>query len=309
MPDATVVGNFLEASVRAGTPLAFAALGELIAERAGIVNIGLEGSLACGAFAAFVVAGSIGPEAGFLAGGLAGMSLGLLFAVFVIALRTQQIIAGAAVSMLGLGLSASLHRIAMTTSPGTDAQIHTLAPLPIPLLADLPVVGRALFAQPGTTYLLYVLFPVIGWVLYRTVAGLALRAVGEQPSAASSAGHSPKRIQFAALLICGFFSGLGGATLVVAQTGTFSDGMSAGRGFIAIAIVALGRWTPRGVAAGSLVFGAVSALQFLAQAMNWRIPYTIVLAAPYVLTLVAMAAVRGARVAPAALGKTLDRAY
>lgn len=306
MPDGSLLSGFLEATVRSATPLAYAALGELVAERAGVVNIGLEGSLACGAFAAFVVAGTLGPEAGFLAGGFAGMAMGLLFALFVVALRTQQIIAGAAVSMLGLGLSASLHRIsANSADPGT--QIGTLVPVLIPGLSGIPVVGQALFSQPVTTYLLYALFPLVGWVLYRTVAGLALRAIGEHPPAAVSAGHSPARIQFVALLICGFLSGLGGATLVVAQAGTFSDGMSAGRGFIAIAIVALGRWTPRGVAAGALVFGGVSALQFLAQAMNWQVPYTLVLAAPYVLTLAAMAALRGTRVAPAALGRALEQ--
>lgn len=306
MAEMEVVGNFLEAAVRSATPLGFAALGALIAERAGVVNIGIEGSLVCGAFASFVVAGLLGPEAGFVAGGLAGMSMGLVFAVFVVALRAQQIIVGAAVSMLGLGLTASLHRIAVS-STGAGAPISTFLPLQIPVLSEIPVFGQAFISQPVTTYLLYVLFPLVGWGLYRTVGGIALRAVGEQPSAAVSAGHSPARIQCAALLACGFLSGLGGATLVVAQTGIYSDGMSAGRGYIAMAIVALGRWTPRGVAAGALVFGGVSALQFLTQAVNWRVPYTIVLATPYLLTLVAMAALGGRRAAPAALGRTLNR--
>ena len=183
--------------------------------------------------------------------------------------------------------------------------METLSSIRIPFLADIPIIGTALFSQPLSTYILYALFPLIGWILYRTIGGLALRAVGERPEAAVAAGHSPTAIRFFAILICGFLAGLGGATLVVAQTGTFADGMSAGRGFVAIAVVALGRWTPAGVAIGSLVFGAVSAVQFLAQSMGWQVPYTLVLASPYVLTLVAMAIVRGSRAAPMALNQPL----
>lgn len=300
-----IINGFFEATVRSATPLAFAAVGELIAERSGVINIGLEGVIACGALAAFVAAQAAGPEAGFLAGGFAGAAVAFVFAMFVIVLRAQQIIAGAAVSMLGLGLSASIHRSMLATSSYTS-HLATLPTLNIPLLSDLPIVGSALFAQPISTYALYFLIPAVAWVLYGTVGGIALRAVGEYPAAAIAAGHSPARIQFLALLICGFLAGLGGATLVVAQAGTFSDGMSAGRGFIAVAIVTLGRWTPQGVMAGALLFGAVSALQYLTQSMAWPIPYTLVLASPYVLTLGAMAAFSGSRTAPAALGQPLE---
>jgi simple sugar transport system permease protein len=306
MIETVVLDGFLQAMVRTATPLAFAALGELIAERAGVINIGLEGAIACGAFASFVVAMTLGPEAGFLAGGIAGMAVALVFAFFVIALRAQQIIAGAAVSMLGLAVSASLHRV-VVASGSPSAHVDTLTAVRIPGLADLPLVGTALFAQPVTTYALYLLVPAVSWWLYHTTGGIAMRAVGEHPPAVTAAGHSPQTLQLLALLACGFLAGLGGSTLVVAHSGTFSDGMSAGRGFIAIAIVALGRWTPRGVVGGALVFGGVGALQFLAQSMGWRTPYTLVLAFPYVLTLVAMAAFRGSRAAPAALGHTLER--
>lgn len=300
-----VIDGFLEASVRSATPLAYAALGELIAQRSGVINIGLEGSIVCGALASLVVAHAVDPSLGFVAGGVAGAALALIFAFFIITLRAQQIVAGAAVSMLGLGISATIHR--SLVSPG-DSGIHvaTLPALRIPVLADLPVIGPALFAQPAPTYLLFLLFPLAAWVLYRTVAGLALRATGEYPPAAVAGGHSPRRIQFIAVLIGGGLAGLGGATLVVAHAGTFSDGMSAGRGFVAIAIVALGRWKPMGVAIAAMVFGGVSALQFLAQAMGWPLSYNIVLATPYVLTLAAMAAVRGSRAAPAALGRPLE---
>ena len=299
-----ILEGFFQATVRSATPLAFAALGELIAERSGVINIGLEGAIACGAFASFVAALMGGPGFGFLAGGLVGAAVALLFGVFVLAFRAQQVIVGTAVSMFGLGLSASLYRTLIATS-GSTSHVTTLRSLRVPYLSDLPLVGSAVFSQPAPTYLLYLLFPAASWFLYHTVGGIALRAVGEHPSAAVASGHSPSVVQLVAVIMSGFLAGLGGSTLVIAQAGTFSDGMSAGRGFIAIAIVALGRWTPRGVAVATLVFGAITTIQFLTQSMGWRVPYTIVLASPYVLTLAAMAAFRGSRTAPAALGKSL----
>ena len=174
--------------------------------------------------------------------------------------------------------------------------------LPIPLLHEIPIIGAALFAQPMVTYLLYVMVPVLGWWLTRTGAGLALRAVGERPEAAVAAGISPVRVRWAALLFCGAMGGLSGGTLVLAQVGTFNEGISAGRGFIAIAIVVLGRWSALGVTGAALLFGAASALQYLAQAMGWGLPYQFSLALPYVLTLIALAGTRGRSAAPAALG-------
>lgn len=298
----SVAEGFLEATVRSATPLAFAALGELIAERSGVINIGLEGSIAFGAFVALLATAAFGPTTGLIAGGLAGAAVALVFATFVVTLRAQQVLAGTAVSLFGLGLAATLHRISMLGS-GASSHVETIPVVTIPLLSQIPLVGPALFAQPLTTYALYLLFPAVGWFLYRTVGGVVLRATGENPEAALASGHSPDALRFSAVVVGGFLAGVGGATLVVAQVGTFSDGMSAGRGFVAIAIVALGRWHPGGVAIGALVFGAVSALQFLAQSLGWDVPYNLLLAFPYLLTLVAMAAFGGARAAPAALGR------
>jgi simple sugar transport system permease protein len=298
----SVAEGFLEATVRSATPLAFAALGELIAERSGVINIGLEGSIAFGAFVALLTTAAFGPTTGLIAGGLAGAAVALVFATFVVTLRAQQVLAGTAVSLLGLGLAATLHRISML-GPGASSQVETIPVVAIPLLSRIPFVGPALFAQPLTTYALYLLFPAAWWFLYRTIGGVVLRATGENPEATLASGHSPSALRFGAVVVGGFLAGVGGATLVVAQVGTFSDGMSAGRGFVAIAIVALGRWHPGGVAIGALVFGAVSALQFLAQSLGWDVPYNLLLAFPYLLTLVAMAAFGGARTAPAALGR------
>jgi len=293
---------FLEAGVRTATPLAYAALGELVVERAGVINIGLEGAIIGGAFGALVFAGAGGVSLGFAGAALAGILVAALFALFVVTLRTDQIITGTAMSMLGLGLTGTLYRT-MYGSAGASLHTPTIAPAPVPGLSAIPVIGPALFDQPVVTYALYALVPALAWWFYRSVAGLALRAVGEHPEAARGAGISPDRVQWAALLFGGAMGGIGGGTLVLAQVGTFAEGMSAGRGFIAIAIVVLGRWTPFGVAGAALLFGAASALQTLAQTTGWAIPYQLPLAFPYVLTLVLLASARARTAAPAALGQ------
>lgn len=299
------LAGFLEATVRTATPLAFAALGETVSERAGVINIGLEGSVIAGAFAATAVAmgtaGGGGVAAGFAAGAGAGAAVALLVAAVVVGLRGDQIITGTAATLFALGITGTLFRL-LYGEGGVALTVPTLAPLALPILSDLPVLGRALFAQPLPTYALYLLVPFVWWWLYRTHDGLALRAVGESPDAAVAAGIAPGRVRTRALLVGGVMGGLCGATLVLAQVGTFAEGMSAGRGFIAIAIVALGRWRPVRVALASLLFGAASALQYLFQAMGWAVPYQLFLALPYVLTLVALAGGSGRGAAPRALG-------
>ena len=294
--------GFLEAGVRTATPLAYAALGELVVERAGVINIGLEGAIISGAFGALVFADTGSVPLGFAGAALAGILVAAIFALFVITLRTDQIITGTAMSMLGLGLTGTLYRT-MYGSAGASLHTPTIAPAPVPGLSAIPVIGPALFDQPVVTYALYALVPALAWWFYRSVAGLALRAVGEHPEAARAAGISPDRVQWAALLFGGAMGGIGGGTLVLAQVGTFAEGMSAGRGFIAIAIVVLGRWTPFGVAGAALLFGAASALQTLAQTTGWAMPYQLPLAFPYVLTLVLLASARARTAAPAALGQ------
>lgn len=296
--------TFLDAGVRTATPLAYAALGELVVERAGVINIGLEGTIIGGAFGAVVFAGAGSVQLGFAGAMLAGVLASALFAVFVVSLRTDQIITGTAMSMLGLGLTGTLYRT-MFGAAGASLHTPTMAPVALPVLSAIPIVGSALFVQPVVTYALYVITPALAWWLYRSAAGLALRAVGEHPDAAKAAGISPSRVQWAALLFGGAMGGIAGGTLVLAQVGTFAEGMSAGRGFIAIAIVVLGRWTPLGVAGAALVFGAANALQTLVQTSGWAIPYQLPLAFPYLLTLVLLASARARTAAPAALGRAL----
>jgi simple sugar transport system permease protein len=295
------LGPFLDATIRTATPLALAALGETIVERSGMINIGLEGTIIAGAFGAVVAATVAGVGGAFLGAVGAGVIAAAILGVFIVSLRADQIVAGTALTLLALGATGLLYRALFGTT-GVALTIPTAGAVAIPGLSSMPIIGRALFAQPITTYAVYVTAPVLAWWLSRTHSGLALRAVGENPAAAAAAGISPSRMRWLALLFGGALGGLSGGTLVVAQVGTFAEGMSAGRGFIAIAIVALGRWSPIGVVIAAALFGAASALQFVFQSLGWAVPYQLFLALPYALTLLALAGIAGRHAPPAALG-------
>jgi simple sugar transport system permease protein len=292
----------MESTVRTATPLLFAALGETVVERSGVINIALEASIICGALGGAVASGSATPWTAFVIAGISGLAISIVFAVFVVVLRSDQIITGTAITLLGLGLTGTLYRQIFGPS-GAALTITTMPATPIPFLSAIPVIGRAFFSQPAATYLIYVTLPAMTWWMYKTHSGLGLRAIGENPEAAIAAGIRASRVQFTAILFGGLMGGLAGGFLVIAQAGTFSEGMSAGRGFIAIAIVVLGRWKPVGVAIAALVFGATTALQYLFQTMGWDLPYQLFLALPYVLTLLALAGIAGRAHAPASLGK------
>jgi len=298
----SILTTFLEAAVRTATPLLLASLGEVVVERAGVINIGLEGVILAGAFGSLLGAthgGLPGAYVGAIAGGVA---IAVCFAAFAVLVRADQIITGTAITMLSLGLTGTLYR-AIYGATGAALSIPTSGPVAVPGLSSIPLIGPALFAQPAIAYVAYVAVPLIWWWMYRTHAGLALRAVGESPVAAVAAGVAVSRVRFGAIVFGGVLGGLAGGTLVVVQAGTFAEGMSAGRGFIAIAIVVLGRWRPGWVAAAALLFGAASALQFVLQAIGLSIPYQAFLALPYVLTLGALAGVAGKVRAPAALAR------
>jgi ABC-type uncharacterized transport system permease subunit len=299
-----VLVPFLSATIRTATPLALAALGEVFVERAGLINLGLEGAILAGAFGSLVGATTGGLAAGYMGAVCGGVIVATIFAVFVIWLKADQIITGTAITLLSAGVTGTLYRAWYGTS-GAALGTPTSTPIFIPGLAHLPVVGPALFAQPLMTYAAYLLVPTLAWWFTKTHAGLALRAVGERPEAAEAAGIRVARVRVAAVLVGGVLGGLAGGTLVLAQAGTFAEGMSAGRGFIAVSIVVLGRWNPVGIAVASLVFGAASALQFAFQAMGWHAPYQLFLVVPYVLTLAGLAGVVGRARTPASLGKAL----
>ncbi|MGD8322117.1 MAG: ABC transporter permease [Gemmatimonadota bacterium] len=302
MPEASLAA-FLEASVRLGVPLALAALGETVTERSGVINIGLEGSLIAGALGGALGALAVGSAGvGVAAGGGAGLMVAAVFAVFAVALNTDQIITGTAVTLGGLGMTGAVYQ-ARFGATGTALTLPTLAPWPVPVLSDIPVVGRALFAQAPTAYLAYALAPLLWIFLFRTEWGLELRAVGEEPAAAEAAGVRVRWTRFLATLFGGLLAGVAGAHLALAYAGTFAENMSAGRGFIAIAVVVLGRWNPLWVLLAALFFGAASALQFFLQTLGLDLPYQLFLALPYLLTLAALAGWVGRSRAPAWLAR------
>lgn len=298
------ISTFLSAGVRTATPLALAAFGELLVERSGLINIGLEGAILAGAFGALLGASAGGLALGYLAAMGAGTVMALIFAFFVLRVHANQIITGTALTLLSFGVTGSMYR-ALYGSGGAALRVPTSASIPLPFLSRIPVIGSALFDQPLMTYIAYGLACALSWWLYRTHAGLALRAVGEEPEAAAAAGIRVTCVRASAILAGGVLAGLAGATLVLAHAGTFVEGMSAGRGFVAIAIVILGRWTPVGVALAALIFGAASALQFAFQAMGWDLPYQLFLAVPYALTLAGLAGGAGRSRGPAALNRAL----
>jgi general nucleoside transport system permease protein len=296
----------LAAGIRLAVPILLAALGEIVTERAGVLNLGLEGIMLAGALAGFMATSwaehdlpAAAPWLGLGAGMLAGLAMGLVMAVLTVSLRTDQVVAGIMLVALGYGATAYVYREAFGS---LTARIAPMAPAPVPGLAELPVVGPVLFAQDPATYLSLAVLAGVWFLLFRTTWGLAIRAVGEHPAAADSAGVDVLRTRYAAVLVGAALTGLGGAVLTVAQLGIFKEGVTAGRGWIAIALVIFARWRPGLALAGALLFGFATALQFRLQALNlpW-LPYEVLLMLPYLLTLLVLLCAR-TEGAPAALG-------
>ena len=291
--------GFLAASVRVATPLLLAGIGETVTERSGVINLGLEGAMLAGALASAIGASTAGPWAGVVSAMVAGALVAAVFAACVVFAMVNQIVAGAAVTLACIGLTGTIYRQTYGAG-GVGLSLPTLEPVALPGFSRLPVVGPA-FAQPTLTYIAIALVPVVWWGLYRTRWGLGLRASGEAGSLARAAGVRVRLLRFWATVFGGALGGLAGATLVLAQVGTFTEKMTAGRGYIAIAIVVLGRWHPGGVALAALLFGAATALQFLFQSLGLAVPYQFFLMLPYLLSLLALAGVVGTVRAPAAL--------
>lgn len=276
--------GFLAAALRIATPLLFAAMGEVVAERGGVLNLGIEGAMLGGALTAALVGQSSGPVTGIVVAAVVGAACGGIVAVVAVWARADQVITGTAVTLGAVGLTGAIYRATLGSGNGEQA-LRTL---------DRPWILSA-------CALLSV--PLIWWALYRTRWGLALRATGEDRHAAAANGVHVVRLQTTALLIAGAMAALGGATLVLGQVGSFSEKMTAGRGFVAVAIVVLGRWRPFGVLGAALLFGALQAMQFLLQGMGFDLPYQLFLVLPYLLTLLALAGLIGRARAPAGLGQ------
>lgn len=293
--------DFIYATLRLTTPVLFAALGGLLCERAGVINIGLEGLMLVGALTAYVVALRTGNAwVGVLAAVLAGGVAASVFAVAVVTFRSNQIVSAVGFNILMLGLTG----VALRAAVGLSAGQNPAPVLPIwriPVLSELPVLGRMLFSHLPFVYLVFVAAGAIAFLFYRTTWGLSIRAVGEHPRAAETVGIHVLIVRYATVIASGLLAGLGGALLSVGYLNTFQENMTAGRGFIAFSAIIFGRYTPLGTVLASLLFGAVDALQLRIQAFGIPVPYQFLVILPYVATLLALFLV-GRSQAPAASG-------
>lgn len=283
--DSAILTEILFATIIAGTPLIIVALGQLVAEKSGVLNLGAEGMMAMGAIAGFAVTLHTGsPWLGVIAGMLAGASMSLLFAVVVLTLMGNQVASGLALSILGIGLSAFIGK------PYESEILPSVGAIRIPLLSDIPIIGEALFAQQALVYFSWALFAAIVWFLYRSRSGLVLRAIGESPSAAHSIGYPVIRIRYLATVFGGAMAGIGGAFLSVFYTPLWVEGMVAGRGWIAIALVVFATWRPFRVLVGAYLFGGVLVAQLFVQGsgMGINIPSQLLSSLPYLATIIVL---------------------
>lgn len=292
---------FFSAAIRLAAPLACASIGEIFAERAGVVNIGLEGMILAGAFTGVLGAHLTGdPWTGLLCGVLGGLALALVHALVSVTLAGDQVVSGIALNVIAVGTTTFLARLifGVVDRPA----VPHFAPLELPILSSLPVLGEALFRQAAPVYIVAALVPAAWFVLARTNWGLRARAVGEHPRAAESLGVSVGRVRYAVMALCGALAGLAGAILSLAEVNMFVEGMSGGRGFIALAVVIVAKWHPVRAAAIALLFGALEAAGLRLQSLDLSIPYQFVLMLPYLLTLLVYAGFIGKTRVPGALG-------
>jgi general nucleoside transport system permease protein len=291
---------FLEAAIRLAVPLAVVALGESITERSGVLNIGIEGSIIagalCGALAAMEWSSIL---LGMVFGAIGGGLVAMVFAIFVLGLNSDQIITGTATTLAGLGFTGVIYQARFGTT-GSVITLPVLKSLEVPFLRDIPILGPIFFQQSITVYFVYFLVPALWYFLFKTSWGLELRSVGEDPAVAEEAGIRVLFVRFLAILFGGLSAGLAGAHLAL-DSGTFIENMSGGRGFIAIAVVVLGRWSPVPIVGAAMFFGAASALQFLLQSSGSNLPFPFFLMLPYVLTLIALSGWFGRTKAPGSL--------
>ena len=303
----TILIGLLITGVSLAVPLLLAALGELVAEKSGVINVGIEGTVLMGAFGAF--AGSHYTHSAF-GGALCGIACALLLASLFIGIGVymgaDQVVAGTAINILSLGLTGVLNRGLFN---GNEANPPRFNPVPLPLLHSIPVLGPTVFSQSLLGYCGWLLVPITWAWLMRTRAGLCLRAAGEYPAAADAVGASVVRIRAGAVLWGAALAGLAGAYLSIGYNSGFVENMSAGRGFIALAVVILGRWNPFGVLIAALFFGVAMATQYQFQALHTAFPYQFFLALPYLLTLGALLVRRGKSytAAPGFLGQPFRR--
>ncbi|MDR3641861.1 MAG: ABC transporter permease [Humidesulfovibrio sp.] len=299
----------LAAAVQGAAPILFATLGEMLSEKAGVLNLGVEGVMALSAFAAFIVCHLTGSAVlGLFAGGFAGALLCGLHALVCQVFLGNQVVSGLALTIFGVGLSDFLG------TPYVGVGTEGFRQFAVPLLSHLPMLGPVLFRQDAMVYLVYCAPVAVWFLLNRTSLGLGLRATGEMPAAAAAAGLNPQRLRAFGVMAGGFLCGLGGAYLSLAHTHLWSTGLSGGRGWVAVALVIFAFWRPGRAVIGALLFGGVMAFQLRLQAEGTNVPSSLLLMLPYALTVIVLvfSAARakylktGHSAAPAALGVNIE---
>ena len=261
-------------------PLIFAATGELVAERSGVLNLGVEGMMLMGAVAAFAVTSLSGaPYLGVLAGAVSGLLTAAIFAIFVLGLATNQVATGLALTIFGTGFSG------LVGAPFVGGTIIGLKSLSVPFLADIPVIGALLFQHDIMVYMAVGILAFVAWFLGWTRAGLVLRAVGNSHDSANALGYPVLKVRLGAVLFGGLMAGLGGAYLPLVLTPHWSEGMTAGRGWIALALVVFASWVPSRILVGALLFGGITIMQLVGQARGWEVPSQLLSMLPYLATI------------------------
>ena len=295
------LASLLASTIRNATPLVFAALGGMFSERSGVVNIALEGLMLIAAFAGVVGAWLSGSAlVGLLFALAAGLLFALLHALMCITFEADQIISGTAINLLALG-GTGFVMVLIFGGGGTSPRVSGFKEVAIPLLSDIPLIGPALFKQSLLVYLMYILIPITYFMIFRTPFGLRIRATGEVPEAVDTAGVSVTRMRYYGVALSGLLAALGGVYLSMGILSAFSENMTGGRGFIALAALIFGRWNPIGAAGAALLFGFGLAVTF--QVPQEAIPIEFIQMIPYILTIIVLAGFGGRAIAPAAIGK------
>lgn len=300
---ASIIISIFAGAIRIATPLLFAALGELVTERSGVLNLGVEGILQMGAFVGFITGYQSGSLwLGVLAAGVSGIILALFMGWMVSTLKLDQTVSGLALNLLSGGITFYWYRVAFY---GLGTEMPNLAIFKvgrIPVLSEIPFIGQILFSQHWLTYIAFIFAPIVWYFLYKTRLGLQLRSTGENPRAVDMKGLSVAKHQYSALAFGGFMAGMGGSFLTLASAGMFLPEIQEGRGWIAIALVIFGNWVPWRIVVGALFFGFIEALQLALQAQDVAFPHQVLLAMPYILTILALTMSAGRSKEPLHLG-------